>query len=78
MELTIISPVLQKKMTIAWLEINTPVGNFVIQKGHAPMVVTLSAHQPIIFGLPNGTQQSIIIIKAVVEVTRTGATVIVS
>ena len=41
MQLRIISPSGEKKFKIAWVEVDTPVGNFVIHSGHAPTVLTL-------------------------------------
>jgi F0F1-type ATP synthase epsilon subunit len=39
MNLTIISPTHTHTYTVQWCEIETPVGNFVIQKGHAPTIL---------------------------------------
>ena len=78
MELKIISPFRQKVYNIAWLELNTPVGNFVIQPGHAPMVLSLAPHKPITFCLTNGKQESLIIKEGFVEITRTSASIVIN
>jgi len=76
MHLTIISPTEQLTYKIAWLEINTPVGNFVILPDHAPTVVELSQNQPLTFGLKNGKQESLIIPRGIVEISRNSALVL--
>jgi F0F1-type ATP synthase epsilon subunit len=60
MEISIISPVMQRTVTVEWIEVNTPTGNLVIQPGHAPLITMLSARQVCILGLPNGKQESFI------------------
>lgn len=76
MDFTIICPTSKKTYEIMWLEINTPKGNFIIQPGHAPMIISLSKKRPITFSLKNGKRESIIIQEGVVSIDRTHATVI--
>lgn len=76
MKLHIISPFEKKEFTISWLELNTPVGNFVIQDGHAPTVLTLSKNKPIIFETENGKTRMFKIGGGVAEITRTDATIL--
>lgn len=78
MNFTILSPEEEKSFTIAWIEVNTPVGNFVIQQNHAPMVLTLSAHQPITICLKSGKQEIIKSAGGILEVTRTAATLLLN
>ncbi len=78
MMFTIIGPTSKKILRVTWLEINTPVGNFVIQAGHAPTVLTLTGQQPITFCLKNGKQESLLIHEGVVEITRESATLFVN
>ncbi len=59
MELIIVSPFEKKTIQISWIEVNTPVGNFVLQRGHAPMIVSLSAGKDIIICLANGKHETI-------------------
>ena len=59
MELTIVSPFEKKVIQISWIEVNTPVGNFVMQRGHAPMIVSLSPDKDIIICLVNGKHETI-------------------
>lgn len=78
MELTIITPTSAQKISIAWLEINTPVGNFVIQPGHAPMVVTLSPKEKVMYGLENGKRESIMVNLGTAHITRTAVTLLLN
>jgi F0F1-type ATP synthase epsilon subunit len=71
MKLTLLTPTHTIVYAIAWLEINTPQGNFVIQPGHAPMIITLSSNESMIFCLENGKQESITITDGIVHINRT-------
>ncbi len=77
MELTIISPTEQQRFTIRWLELNTPVGNFVIQQGRAPTIVTLFPHHNVIFELQDGTRESLRIHQGIAQITRTSVTLLI-
>lgn len=76
MDFTIISPSSKKTYQINWIEINTPQGNFVIQPGHVPMIISLTKKRPITFGLINGKRESLIIQEGVISINRTHTTVI--
>lgn len=78
MDLTIICPSSQKRYLISWIEINTPKGNFVIQPGHAPMIMSLLKKRALTFALQNGTRESIIIQDGMISIDRLRATVITS
>jgi len=78
MNLHIIRPLSKEELQIAWVEIETPVGNFVIQPKHAPMVLTLTPGEDITFCLSNGKQKSIPVKQGIVEITRNGATILLS
>jgi F0F1-type ATP synthase epsilon subunit len=77
MKLQIISPLRILNYDVAWLEVNTNVGNFVIQKGHVPTLLVLSPNEEIIFRLKNGKEESIMVSSGIVEVTREKSTVII-
>ena len=56
---------------IAWVELNTPAGNMVIQEGHVPMIIELSSGHELLFELLlHSEQKSIMITQAVAHVTR--------
>ncbi len=76
MELTIVTPESQRTIRIAWLEIETPAGNFVIQSGHAPMLVTLIPNHDIFVRLKNGKQENIFVRRGIVQITRRQTTII--
>ena len=77
MILNIISPKETIHHEIVWLEINTPVGNMVIQKHHAPMIIELEPHKEIAYQLVTGKQQTIPISRGFVHVSRTEIKIIV-
>ncbi len=78
MQLSIISPTKKEIFDVAWIECNTPQGNFVIQPGHAPTILTLSEHKPFVYCLKNGKEEVIMIKRAIVEITRSQVTVLLS
>ena len=76
MELRIVSAEKSQIFSIAWVEANTPVGNFVIQDGHAPMVLALSPGKQLVFQLKSGKKESLTVENGMLEVHRTSATVL--
>ena len=78
MKLLIISPFSELTFDIAWLEINTGIGNFVVQQGHAPIILTLTPNKDITFCLTNGKQESFVIKQGIAEITRTSAMLLLS
>lgn len=55
---------------VDWVELNTPVGNIVIQQGHAPMIIQLSAGYELLYQVSSGATESVLIVQAVAHVTR--------
>jgi F0F1-type ATP synthase epsilon subunit len=78
MELHITSAEEKRVLQVAWLEIDTPAGNFVIHKGHAPMLVTLVPGKTILMRLKSGKQENIAASGGIVHITRTSVTIILS
>lgn len=70
MKLTIIKPDHIAEYEIAWLEVITDQGSFIVQAEHAPTVFVLASGQPLTFCLKDTTQESIMVMQGVVEVTR--------
>ena len=60
MKLIIISILQTIEHEIAWVEANTPLGNFVIQPNHAPLMLLLSAQKECLYCLSTGKQESFI------------------
>lgn len=78
MKLHIISPLRTLTYDVAWLEVNTSAGNFVIQTGHVPTLLVLAPKQEIIFRLKNGKEESIMVHSGIVEVMRDASTVVLN
>lgn len=71
MDIEIIKPSGKKKITVSWIEVTTPVGNFVIQRGHAPTILTLLPKHAIQVLLTSGKQESIEVpLGGIMEVQR--------
>lgn len=70
------SPTKKTTTSVAWLEIDTTVGNFVIQPGHAPTVLVLEKDKAVTYRLSNGKQESVIIPAGIIEITPSAATII--
>ncbi len=78
MKFFIVSLLDKKTFDIAWLEINTSIGNFVIQRGHAPMILILSPNKPLIYCLQNGKEETTTIPGGIVHINREQATVVLT
>ena len=78
MELTIITPTKKNTYNVAWVELNTPAGNFVIARGHAPMIITLSPEKPVIYELNTGKDASETITGGIAHITRKSVTLILN
>lgn len=76
MELRIVSAEEEQVLHVAWFEIHTPVGNFVIHIGHAPMMVTLLPERMITIRLKTGKQEIIHAHSGIADITRKTATII--
>ena len=70
MKLQIITTQRVIEHVIDWIELNTPVGNMVIQPGHAPMMIELRSGHELIYQKENGTQDSLMIVQGIAHVTR--------
>ena len=70
MKLSVISPHNIQHYPTVWIEINTPVGNMVIQKDHAPMIVEIQPNSEILLMQENGKQISILVRQGFIHVTR--------
>ena len=55
---------------VDWVELNTPVGNMIVQEGHAPMIIELRAGHELVYQITDGALQSILIVQGVAHVTR--------
>ena len=70
MKLKIISPESEQEFEVVWVDIEAASGNFVILKGHAPMIATIDPNKQIGFCLKNGKQEIITCSGGIAEVGR--------
>jgi F0F1-type ATP synthase epsilon subunit len=70
MKLCVISPHTTVEHSIVWVEINTPVGNMVIQENHAPMIIQIEPNSEILFMQENGKQMSLAVLQGFMHITR--------
>jgi F0F1-type ATP synthase epsilon subunit len=73
MELSIITITKKVRIAINWIEINTPVGNMVIQPHHANMIIAVLPDSICKFEHENGSVESVVVPQGIVEI---GPTVI--
>ena len=78
MKFSLIGPDLKKTYDILWLEVETSLGNFVIQSGHAPLILIVKPQHEIIFCLENETVEKQIVPGGILEITRTHATLLLN
>ena len=76
MKLTITSATQEITHHVAWIEINTPTGNYVIQKGHVPTIMTLSANQLLAYRLQTGKEEAMLIQHGFITIDRESARVV--
>lgn len=76
MQLYIVTPFKKITKEIDWIDINTTIGNFVIQNEHAPMILSLQPDSQCIVGLATGKQEILKIIRGMVHVTRIDVTIL--
>lgn len=78
MQLQIVSPDKKETYEVSWVELNTPTGNYIIQPGHAPMILTLSPKQPFIFAHKNGKEEIVMVDRGIAEINRMQVTILLS
>jgi F0F1-type ATP synthase epsilon subunit len=76
MKLTILKPYDKEVHSVAWLEVNTNVGNFVLQKGHAPMILMLAKDRQLSYCLDNGQQINTTISGGILKIDREQVTIV--
>jgi len=78
MELTILSPQQRQSLTVSWIEVETAIGNFVIQKYHVPTILTVLPHQPVTYQLTSGKQETFVSTGGILQVNRESATLLLN
>ena len=71
MKLQIVTTRRMIEHNIEWAELNTPVGNMVVQPGHTPMIIELRSGHELVYKKEDGTQDSVMIVQGVAHITRT-------
>lgn len=70
MKLQIVTTQRVVESEVNWVELNTPVGNMVIQQGHSPMMIELASGHELIYQKEDGSQESLMIVQGIAHVTR--------
>ena len=70
MKLTIISPSQSKIFDVDWIEVQTEKGTFIVQKGHAPTIVTIPENNELTLSLADGSTTVMNITGGILEVKR--------
>lgn len=81
MNLKLISPVPNLNKTISgvsWLEVDTPIGNFVILQEHAPTILILKENSFARYGLQTGKQAQIQIAQGLLYVKKDSLTILLN
>lgn len=78
MDLRIITPTSSVVHSVAWVELATTRGSFVVQEGHAPMLLVLQPDAPVLFLLNNGKVESVVVSKGLAQIERTAVTLVMN
>lgn len=73
MEFILISPTSTKKMDISWIEVETLEGSFVIQSGHAPMILIPAPNKELTIKLKDGVTTVMTVAGGILEINRNKA-----
>ena len=76
MKLTIVTIQQEAEHDVDWVELNSPVGNMIIQPEHAPMIIELSPQKELVYQLISGKQIRMKITQGIAHITRQGMTVL--
>lgn len=68
----------KEQFNVAWVELQTKVGNIVIQIEHAPMILELQPNSQVRFCLDNTKQKTIEVTAGFAHVTRQNVTILIS
>ncbi len=78
MKFILISPTKSKEMDVEWIEVQTQESNFVIKKGHAPIIVILAPNKELSLGLRDGSTTIMTVAGGILEVNRDKATLLLT
>lgn len=77
MQLQIMSVDSALQFNVIWVELQTSVGNLIIQPEHAPMIVELQPKTQIRFCLDSSKQKTLDISAGFAHITRQGVTILI-
>lgn len=78
MNFTVIGPTTKKLYSVNWIEVETSLGNFVIQHGHAPMMLVLLPNRDVTIFLTSGKVETFHIYGGLLEIDRERALLIIN
>ena len=68
----------KEQFNVTWVELQTLIGNIIIQPQHAPMILQIQQNSQIRFCLDSGKQKTIDILAGIAHVTREDVTILIS
>lgn len=77
MQLQVLSVNKKEEFNVLWVELQTKIGNFIIQPEHAPMILELQPASQLRFCLDNTKQATLEISSGLVHITRNSVTILI-
>jgi F0F1-type ATP synthase epsilon subunit len=77
-ELQIVGVDQKEQFSVQWVELQTKIGNLIIQPEHAPMIVELQPSSQVRFCLDNTKQKTVDIAAGFAHITRSDVTILIS
>lgn len=78
MQLNIVGIDLHEQYVVSWVELQTTVGNFIIQPEHAPMILQIQPNSQVRFCLDSSKQKVVEIAGGFAHITRESVTVLIN
>ena len=78
MQLQIVGVDQKEQFNVSWVELQTQVGNVIIQPQHAPMILQLQPNSQIRFCLDSSKQKTIEITAGFAHITREDVTILIN
>lgn len=65
-----------QELTANWLELNARSGNMVVQSGHAPAIILLKSHEPLVIHTISNKIETVMVRNGIVRVERAQVTIL--
>lgn len=65
------------QLEVQWVELQTKVGNLIVQPEHAPMILELQTNSQIRYCLDSSKQNTMLLSGGIVHITRTSVTILI-